>query len=104
METIAFRMVLNPGQSEEYRRRHREIWPELVETLHEAGIRDYWIFLDDATNHLFAVLKRERDHRMDQLVTDDVMRKWWGFMSDIMATGSDGAPAQKPLVPMFHLP
>ncbi|HVW50017.1 MAG TPA: L-rhamnose mutarotase [Trinickia sp.] len=104
METIAFRMVLNPGQREEYKRRHRDIWPELVDTLRAAGIRDYWIFLDDATDHLFAVLKRESDHKMDQLVRDDVMRQWWAFMADIMLTGSDGTPAQKPLVPLFYLP
>lgn len=104
METIAFRMMLHPGQREEYKRRHREIWPELVDRLREAGIRDYWIFLDDATDHLFAVLKRAGDHTMDQLVRDRVMREWWDFMSDIMLTGSDGAPAQKPLVPLFHLP
>jgi L-rhamnose mutarotase len=103
-ETIAFRMQLDPGQREEYERRHREIWPELVSLLREAGISDYWIFFDESTHHLFAVLKRRDDHRMDALVHADVMRKWWDYMSDIMPTGSDGAPVQQPLVPLFHLP
>lgn len=104
METIAFRMQLNPGQQEAYQRRHRAIWPELVDTLRDAGISDYWIFLDDTNGHLFAVLKRRDDHKMDQLVHAEVMRKWWDFMSDIMQTGSDGMPAQKPLIPLFYLP
>jgi L-rhamnose mutarotase len=43
METLAFRMRLNPGQRDEYERRHREIGPEWVETLRDAGISDYWI-------------------------------------------------------------
>ena len=30
MELHAFRMILNPGQEEEYRRRHDAIWPELA--------------------------------------------------------------------------
>ena len=40
MEKIAFKMRLNPGQKEEYKRRHDEIWPELIALLKEAGISD----------------------------------------------------------------
>ena len=46
-ERYAFRMKLNPGMEAEYRRRHDEIWPELVELLHEAGVSDYAIYLDE---------------------------------------------------------
>ena len=67
METIAFRMALKPGMRDEYERRHRELWPELADALRRAGIRDYWIFLDEATGQLFATLKREPDHQMDAL-------------------------------------
>ncbi|GLU33799.1 L-rhamnose mutarotase [Trinickia caryophylli] len=104
METIAFRMVLHAGQRDEYERRHREIWPDLAALLHEAGISDYWIFLDEGTHHLFAVLKRTGDHKMDALPASEVMRRWWAYMSDIMETGPDGAPARQTLVPLFHLP
>lgn len=103
METIAFRMVLNPGQRDEYARRHREIWPELAAALREAGIRDYRIFLDEATNHLFAVLERRDDHAMDALPHLPVMRKWWDYMADLMQTGEGNVPVQAPLVPVFHL-
>ncbi len=104
METIAFRMTLHPGQRDEYARRHREIWPELAAALHEAGIRNYRIFLDEPSGHLFAVLDRSADHRMAALADLPVMRKWWDFMADLMPTEADGAPRQVPLVPMFHLP
>jgi hypothetical protein len=35
-ERYAFKMKLNPGMEAEYRKRHDEIWPELVALLHEA--------------------------------------------------------------------
>ena len=44
----------------EYRRRHDEIWPELVALLKEAGVSDYSIHLDRETNTLFGVLWRTR--------------------------------------------
>lgn len=62
METIAFRMLLDPGKRDEYERRHREIWPELVSALHEAGVSNYRIFLDESTHALFAILDRRDDH------------------------------------------
>ncbi len=103
METIAFRMFLNPGQAAEYRRRHDAIWPELADLLRESGVRDYSIFLDESTHVLFAVLKRPRGHTMDALPQHPVMRRWWAHMGDIMRTNADGSPVVEPLPCLFHL-
>lgn len=103
METIAFRMVLNPGMREEYERRHAEIWPELVDALQDAGVREYRIFFDPGTDHLFAILSRTSDHKMDHLPELDVMRKWWDYMADIMQTAPDHTPLQQELEQVFHL-
>lgn len=103
MERIAFKMQLDSDQADTYRARHDEIWPELVTLLKDAGISDYSIFLDPATNALFAVLRRSDDHTMDALPEHEVMRRWWQFMGDVMATNSDGSPVVVPLEPMFHL-
>jgi L-rhamnose mutarotase len=103
MQTVAFRMTLFAGKRDEYARRHREIWPELAAALTAAGISDYWIFLDETNNHLFAVLKRRDDHTMDALAHLPVMRKWWDYMADLMETVDGNVPAQVPLAPVFHL-
>jgi L-rhamnose mutarotase len=103
MERIAFKMLLKPGNAEEYCRRHDAIWPDVVALLKEAGISDYSIWLDPETSTLFATLIRSTDHGMDQLPAEPVMRRWWEYMGDIMATNPDGSPMTRPLVPMFHL-
>ena len=103
METIAFRMVLNPGMREEYERRHAQIWPELVDALHNAGVHEYRIFFDPGTDHLFAVLTRTTHHTMDALPELEVMRKWWDYMADIMHTAPDHTPHQQPLEQVFRL-
>jgi L-rhamnose mutarotase len=103
LETVAFRMKLFPGNADEYRRRHDAIWPELVDALHAAGVSYYRIFLDEATNCLFAILKRRRDHTMDRLPQTDVVRRWWAMMSDIMETNPDQSPVEQPLAPMFSM-
>jgi L-rhamnose mutarotase len=102
-ETIAFRMRLHPGQAQEYRRRHDEIWPELVQELHAAGVLDYRIFLDRQTNALFAVLTRLKQHSMDELPGKPIMKRWWAMMADIMETHPDNSPLAEELDPVFHL-
>ena len=104
MEKYAFRMRLNPGCEEEYRRRHDTIWPELAALLKEAGVSDYSIHLDRETNTLFGVLWRREDHGMDDLPAHPVMRRWWAHMADIMETHPDNAPVAVPLVSVFHMP
>lgn len=103
MERFAFKMFMNPGQTEAYRRRHDEIWPELSELLTETGIHNYSIFLDEETNILFGYLERLPGHTMDDLPNHPVMRRWWDFMKDIMATNPDGSPIVIPLRDVFHL-
>ena len=80
-ETIAFRMLLRPGCGAEYRRRHAAIWPELAALLTAAGVLEYRIYLDESSNALFATLRRKRDHRMDALPQNDVVRRWWRMMN-----------------------
>jgi len=102
-ERIAFRMNLNPGQAEEYRRRHEAIFPELVVALKDAGISDYTIWLDPQSNALFGTLVRAEGHTMDELPNLPVMQRWWAHMSDIMQTHEDNVPVQVQLLRMFSL-
>ena len=99
----AFRMKLKPGYAAEYQRRHDAIWPELAQLLHEAGIHDYSIFLDEETLHLYAVLKLAENNTREALPQHPVMRRWWDYMKDLMYTHPDGRPMEWPLVPVFHL-
>ena len=103
MERFAFKMHLDPGKADEYRRRHDALWPELVALLKEAGIANYSIFLDEETHTLFAYLERPPQHGMASLPGHPVMKRWWAYMGDIMRTNPDGSPVAVPLPEMFHL-
>ena len=104
MEKHAFKMRLNPGCRDEYKKRHDEIWPELVALLKEAGISDYSIHLDEETNTLFGVLWRTVDHTMGSLPETEIMQRWWVYMADIMETEADNKPVVTDLTPVFHMP
>jgi L-rhamnose mutarotase len=101
--THAFRMQLKPGTVAEYEARHDAIWPELSALLHDAGIRDYSIFLDEDTLSLFAVLKLEDDNKRDSLPDHPVMRRWWDHMAPLMEVEPGNRPREWPLRQVFYL-
>ncbi len=95
-------MQLRPGVQAEYQRRHDEIWPELTEALHEAGIREYSIYLNPATDTLFAVQRRLPEHTADQLPSLPIMQRWWDYMADLMLTNPDNSPVVALLERVFY--
>ncbi len=99
----AFTMKILPGQAEEYKRRHDEIWPELQSLLSDHGVSDYSIFLDEATLTLFAYQIVDTDHDQDQIPHQEIVKKWWSYMADIMETNEDNSPKTWPLREVFHM-
>jgi L-rhamnose mutarotase len=103
MHRKAFKMKLKPGFREEYKRRHSQVWPELQTLLHQAGIRDYTIFLDPETDTLFAFQKTISHITSQNLGLHEVVKRWWAYMADIMETNADNSPVSVPLQEVFHL-
>ena len=44
MERLCFTFEIYEGQEAEYKRRHDEIWPELVEVIQQSGLKNYSLF------------------------------------------------------------
>lgn len=104
MQRIAFKMKLFPGYEQEYKKRHDELWDEMRTLLHNAGVRDFSIFLDEETSTLFAYLLAEDAAKLKDLPKDPVQQKWWAWMKDIMESHADNSPVQVPLKEVFYLP
>lgn len=103
MLRAAFKMKLKPGYEEEYKKRHDEIWPELVKVLEEAGVSDYSIYLDEGTNTLFAFQKL-KDHNLSPVLPENpIVKKWWAFMDEVMETNPDKSPVCIDLKEVFHM-
>lgn len=98
-----FKMKLYPGKADEYEKRHNEIWPEMVDMIHEYGGSNYSIFLDEETNTLFGVITVEDPDRYDESADTAICRKWWDYMADLMETNPDNSPVATPLKHVFCL-
>ncbi len=99
----AFKMKLYDGMAEEYEKRHNELWPEMIEEIHNHGGKNYSIFLDKDTNILFGFIEIGDEEKWSKLATTEINKKWWDFMANIMDTNPDNSPVCKDLDELFYL-
>jgi len=96
-------MSVNRGAEAEYARRHQPIWPELERVLIEHGVETYSIFVDEATNDLFAYAEIESEERWRAIAATEVCRRWWESMSALMPSNPDKSPVSRELSEVFHI-
>ena len=74
---------MRPGYEEEYRRRHDEIWPEMIDVLREAGVRNYSIFRHGLM--LFGYFETDDlEQTQRYLANSEVNRRWGESMVPVM--------------------
>ena len=98
-----FKMKLYEGQEAEYEKRHNQLWPEMIDMIHEHGGKNYSIALDPETLILFGYIEIEDEELWSKGADTAINRKWWDFMADIMETNPDNSPVAKDLNLLFHL-
>ncbi len=100
---LAFKMKLKPGMVQEYEKRHNEIWPELKGLLKENRVSEYSIFHDPETEFLFGFQKVSGEGGSQDLGGEEIVQRWWAFMSDIMEVNPDNSPVTKSLNEVFYM-
>jgi L-rhamnose mutarotase len=103
MERIGFVMKLRDGREDEYRRRHDQIWPEMVAELKAAGAQNYSIFLRG--EDLFGYLEVQDFARFRRhLEGSTVNARWQSEMADLIDPLTDPATGfHRRLDEVFHL-
>jgi L-rhamnose mutarotase len=103
MQRIAFTMRIKPGTEEEYRRRHRQVWPELLADLKRAGCQNYSIYLRGT--ELFAYMEVDDFQRyLEIMAASRASERWEEYMSDILIRETDTVTGFPYVLPeVFHL-
>lgn len=98
MEKYAWRGKIKEGSFEEYKKRHDEIWPEMVEVLKNAGIKNYTIWFNN--NELFGYYECEKgiDYAAKVQRESEVVDRWNEYMKDILIMELDPVTGAQPLL------
>jgi len=103
MQRIAFIMKIKPGSEEEYRRRHQQVWPELLADLKQAGCSRYSIYMRGL--ELFAYMEVEDfQHYLAVMAARQASEHREQYMSDILVRETDPSTGFPFVLPeVFHL-
>jgi L-rhamnose mutarotase len=82
-QRTAFVLRVRPEKLDEYVSAHREVWPEMLDALRGAGIRNYTIFRDD--NRMFGYFEADDlDAAGRYLAQQEVCTRWQDAMADLL--------------------
>lgn len=103
MQRIAFTMKIKPGCEEEYRARHRQVWPAMLADLKRAGCHRYSIYSKGLD--LFAYMEVEDfQHYLSVMNESQVTSRWEAYMSDILIRETNTTTGFPDILPeVFHL-
>jgi L-rhamnose mutarotase len=91
-ERTAFVLRVRPDKIEEYIRAHRDVWPEMLDALRGAGIRNYTIFRDG--NRMFGYFEADDLAAAGRyLAQQEVSTRWQDAMAELLVERApDGGP------------
>jgi L-rhamnose mutarotase len=97
----AFVLRVRPDKVDEYVEAHRDVWPEMLEALRAAGIRNYTIFRSD--NEMFGYFEADDLAAAGAYMeAQDVSTRWQDAMAELLQERvPDAGPT--PLREVFRL-
>ncbi|HEX3790512.1 MAG TPA: L-rhamnose mutarotase [Pseudonocardiaceae bacterium] len=104
MRRVCFLLRVRPDRLDEYERRHREVWPDMLDALSATGWHNYSIF--SAGDGLLVGYLETEDFETAQaaMAATEVNARWQAEMAPFFM-GIDGRPDENmaPLPEIFHL-
>ncbi|MFC8449146.1 L-rhamnose mutarotase [Kitasatospora sp. NPDC057223] len=105
MQRVCFLLKVRQDRLDEYRSRHRDVWPDLLAELSSAGWGNYSLFLRE-DGLLVGYLETEDFERARAAMAGtDVNTRWQAQMAEFFESTDGATPdaAMAPLPEVFHL-
>jgi L-rhamnose mutarotase len=102
---VCFLLKVRPEKVEEYKTRHAQVWPEMLEALRETGWRNYSLFLK-AGGLLVGYLETDNfDQARAAMKEREVNARWQREMAPFFESLEGAGPddAMQTLEEVFHL-
>jgi L-rhamnose mutarotase len=101
VERVCFLLHVRPDRLDEYRARHREVWPEMLDALRDAGWRNYSLFLGDDGLLVGYVEVDDFEAAQRAMAQTEVNDRWQRDMAPFFDARADEALVR--LEEVFHL-
>jgi L-rhamnose mutarotase len=89
VERVCFTFQIYPGTEPEYKKRHDEIWPELVEAIKAAGQSNYSLFRRGTTIIGYVECEPDAATAFAKIASTDVNARWQEWFKDVIVSLTD---------------
>jgi L-rhamnose mutarotase len=106
VERICFKLYVKLDKLDEYERDHKEVWPEVLQALTQAGWKNYSLFLDRNDGCLITYVEVEDfQEALDKIAGSEASLRWQKKMVPyfVPVPGKIPAEAFEQFVEVFHL-
>ena len=103
MERVCFRFEIYPGQEAEYKRRHDEIWPELVSAIKDAGFANYSLFRRGQEVVAYVECHPDVATAFGKLSENEANARWSEWFQDVIVSLTDEQGNLFTLDEVWHL-
>ena len=103
MERICFTFDIYEGQEAEYKKRHDEIWPELVTAIKEAGFSNYSLFRRGQQIVAYCETEPDVETAFAALAPNEANARWSAWFEDVIVSLTDENGELARLEEVWHL-
>jgi L-rhamnose mutarotase len=105
MKRVCFVLQVRPERLQEYKERHRAVWPEMQDALRATGWHNYSLFLREDGLLVGYLETDDFERAREQMAQYEVNARWQREMAPFFQTPTGIAPdrAMVPLEEVFHL-
>jgi L-rhamnose mutarotase len=97
MERVCWTMRVRPEKLEEYKARHREVWPDMLDALRETGWANYSLFLTEEGLLIGYLETEDFEAAQAAMGAKDVNARWQAEMAEFLV------PPLRRIEEVFHL-
>lgn len=103
MERLCFTFEIRPGTEAEYKKRHDEIWPELVAAIEDAGFENYSLFRRGTQVVGYVECEPDVETAFGKLGPTEVNARWAKWFEDVIVSLTDEQGNLYRLEEVWHL-
>ncbi len=105
MQRVCFLLQVRPERLEEYKSRHRTVWPEMLAALRETGWRNYSLFLRPDGLLVGYLETADFEQARQAMAAREINARWQRDMAPFFQSLDGRRPDEgmAPLEEIFHL-
>lgn len=106
MQRVCFILYVKKDRLEEYKERHKSVWPEMLAALSQTGWHNYSLFLRPDGMLVGYVETPDFQKALDGMAGTEVNARWQAQMKEFFEDPENRAPDEqmRPLEQVFYLP